>query len=203
MNYGQVRDQVLKLLNQYTIAGTKVPATYNNQQDYLDRIPSLVNDAMMEIATTTRKIISTLNLEDLPSEERGEEVSYQLPDDFYQFLSGSVVTTREGHTLHTSQYTVLGRKCMIVPKKEAGKYTLSYYRYPTLLSASPADTDALDNVPETHYAIPFYVAAFLVDHDSPFLCSLFSGKYADKLAKLSEGIRAEIHPTQDVYDFFL
>ena len=203
MNYGQVRDATLKLLNQYTVAGERVAESYNNQDDYIKRIPTLVNDAMMEIATTTRKILSTLNLGELPQEEVNKhQVSYILPEDFYQLVSGSVVTSEEGHILHTNQYTVLGRKCLIVPKKEAGNHTISYYRYPTLLDEDPADTDALDNEPETHYAIPFYVAAYLVDHDDMSLAALFNNKYEDTLSKLSAGVYAETHPTKDVYNFF-
>ena len=45
MTYGQVRDHVLMLLNQYTIAGSAVEPSYNNQQDYLARIPALVSTA--------------------------------------------------------------------------------------------------------------------------------------------------------------
>ena len=45
MKYGELRDQVLKLLNQYTVAGDPVAETYNNQADYLKRIPTFANDA--------------------------------------------------------------------------------------------------------------------------------------------------------------
>lgn len=202
MNYGQVKDQVLKLLNQYTIAGAKVESSYNNQQDYIERIPMLVNDAVMEIATTARKIPALFSLGSLPQVDLGAQVRYQLPDDFYQFISGSVVTTKEGAVLHTNQFVVQGRKHLIVPKNEAGDYSVEYYRYPALLSGKPDESEELDNEPETHFAVPFYVAAFLVAHDEPFLCSLFSNKYADKLAKMSTGVTAEVRQTGDVYQFF-
>jgi len=202
LNYGQVKDQVLKLLNQYTLAGAKVESSYNNQQDYLERIPELVNDAMMEIATTTRKIPAVLTLSSLPSTETGNQVRYELPDDFYQLVSGSVVTTREGKVLHTNCFTLQGKKTLIVPKDEAGDYTVEYYRYPTLLAETPDENEPLDNEPETHFAIPFYVASFLVSHDDPFLCSLFSNKYADKLMKMSAGVATEVRPVEDVYHFF-
>jgi len=202
MNYGQVRDQVLKLLNQYTVAGAMVDSSYNNQQDYLNRIPGLVNDAMLEIATTARKIPALLSLSDLPHEEIGDEVRYELPHDFYQFVSGSIVCTREGKTLHTNCYSLQGRQMLLVPKDEAGSYTIVYYRYPHLLSERPDDREELDNEPETHFSIPFYVAAFLVDHDDPFLCALFNNKYEDKLAKMNPGVIAEVKVTDDVYGFF-
>ena len=60
MTYEQVKNQTLKLLNQYSVAGNKVEGSYNNQADYLKRIPELVNDAMVEIATTARKIPQTV-----------------------------------------------------------------------------------------------------------------------------------------------
>ena len=202
MNYGQVKDQVLKLLNQYTLAGAKVANSYNNQQDYIERIPALINDAMMEIATTTRKIPAVLELSNLPSVETGVQVRYELPDDFYQFVSGSVVTTKEGAVLHTNCFAVQGKKTLIVPKSESGDYTVEYYRYPVLLADKPDDKDKLDNEPETHFAVPFYVASFLVSHDEPFLCALFSNKYADKLAKMSAGVTTEARVVSDAYQFF-
>ena len=202
MNYGQVRDQVLKLLNQYTMAGASVPGSYNNQQDYLNRIPQLVNDAMMEIATTARKIPATLRLADLTSWEEGEQVRYQLPHDFYQLVSGSVVRTHEGRTLHTNRYCLQGKEYLLVPKQEAGEYSFTYYRYPHLLGESPQDSQELDNTPETHYAVPYFVAAFLVAGDDSFLCALFQNKYADKLGKMGPGVTAEVASVADAYHFF-
>ncbi len=202
MNYGQVKRAVLQLLNQYSVAGTPVADSYNNQQDYLNRIPALVNDAVMEISTTARKIPATLRLADLPREELGAQVRYQMPQDFYQLVSGSVVKTHEGTTLHTNCYTIQARRYLLVPREEAGSYTLTYYRYPTLLGEKPADTDPLDNQPETHYAVPFYVAAYLAGHDDSFLCALFHNKYEDKLAKMGPGVTAEAAQTADSYRFF-
>lgn len=202
MTYGQVRDQVLKLLNQYTMAGVPVAGSYNNQQDYLNRIPSLVNDAMMEIATTARKITVLQNLRYLPREDLGKQVRYELPGDFYQLVSGSVVTTQEGQVLHTNQYSTQTSKYLLVPKEEAGDYTVAYYRYPFMLAETPHDSDALDNDPETHFAIPFYVAAHLVIHDDAFLYSSFYNKYEDKLAKMGSGLTAEVRIVDDAYSFF-
>lgn len=202
MTYGQVRDQILKLLNQYTVAGVPVAGSYNNQQDYLNRIPSLVNDAVMEIATTARKIPTLLKLNDLFSEDLGTQVRFVLPDDFYQFISGETAVTREGVTLHTNQYSIQGRKCLLVPKDEVGDYTVGYYRYPTLLPESPDEKLELDNEPETHFAVPFYVAAQLVIHDDSFLYASFYNKYEDKLAKMGPGITAEVGIVQDAYSFF-
>lgn len=202
MNYGQVRDQVLKLLNQHTVAGSQVADSYNNQADYLLRIPALLNDAMMEIATTARKIPSTLNLGELFSEDLGAVIRYELPGNFYQFVSGSVVKTADGKLLHTNQYATQGRRYLVVPKAEAGDYCITYYRYPELLGSKPKDSDVLDNEPETHLAAAYYVAAYLVIHDDPFLYASFYNKYEDKLSKMGPGVTAEIAQVADNYGFF-
>lgn len=199
MTYGQVRDQVLKLLNQYTMAGAKVDGSYNDQQDYLYRIPELVNDAVMEITTTARKIPAVVNLGDLPGEDLGEETRYELPGDFYQLISGSAVTTAEGRVLHTNVYASQGQQYLLVPTKEAGSYTVRYYRYPMLLGESPNDSDELDNAPETHRAVPYYVASYLVDHDDMALCALFQNAYEDKLNKMNTGQTAEVRRVTDLY----
>ncbi len=202
MNYGEVKDQVLKLLNQYTRAGSPVDGSYNNQQDYLERIPGLVNDAVMEIATTARKIPMLVRLESLLHEETEHEVRYELPSNFYQLESGSIVNTKGGQTLHCNCCTILGKKYLVLPKEEAGDHLITCYRYPNLLREKPGDRDELDNEAETHYAVPFYVAAYLVIHDDPFMYATFYNKYEDKLAKMGPGVTAEVRPVADSYGFF-
>lgn len=204
MTFEQVKNQVLKLLNQYSVAGAIVAPSYNNQQDYINRIASLANDAMTEIATTARKIPAVLSLAELPTEACGDFARYELPEDFYQFKTGDTLVTDEGRTLHTNRYELQGRKYLLVPRKEledGAVYTVTYYRYPKLLDAKPKDDDELDNVPETHYAIPFYVAAFLVLDDDSFKFASFYNKYEDKLEKMGAGVSVEARPVADVYGF--
>lgn len=206
MNYGQIKRAVLKLLNQYSVAGTLVPGSYNNQQDYINRISALVNDASVEIATSARKIPEMLRLSELEAEDLGETLRYRLPEDFYQFVSGdTTITTCAGAVLHTNRFDYQGRKYLLLRKDEAalGEHTITYYRYPRLLRDDPSDSDELDNTVEVHHAIPFYVAAMLAAHDNPFVCSLLNDKYEDKLARMSTGVSAEIHPVSDVYNFTL
>jgi hypothetical protein len=209
MTYGQIKNQVLQLLNQYTVAGTHVASSYNNQQDYLNRIPSLVNDALIEIATTMRKIPAFLTIsEDDDYEEFGDRVKIELPEDFYQFKTGDTfLKTEEGHVFHTNRYQIQGRNYLLIPRRELEKhktYTLTYYRYPRLLdlTATIDEDTELDNVPETHTAIPFYVAAFLVIQDDAFLYASFYNKYEDKLQKMLPDLSAEARQTADDYTFY-
>lgn len=200
MTYGQVKKAVLKLLNQYSVAGSLVADSYNNQQDYLNRMAPLVNDGVMEIATTARKIPVLLTLSEENGERLGKMVRYDLPEDFYQFKSGgTVVTCTDGHVLHTNLYRTQGKKYILVPADEAGEYTVEYYRYPALLGDDPADDEELDNDPITHRAVPYYVAAHLVIHDEAYLYQAYYNKYEDMLAKMTPAPFAEVTGVQDVY----
>lgn len=197
MTYEQVKKQVLQLLNQYTIAGTEVSSSYNNQEDYLLRIPGLVNDAMMEIATTAKKIPATIELTELDGEVVGDKVRFELPEDFYQFKTGDTfaLTTDDGHYFHTNLYNLQGKQYLLIPLSEMDRgvqYTVTYYRYPQLLPDDPNPNIELDNTVDTHYAIPFYVAAFLVIHDDNFQFASYYNKYEDKLQKMSPGVSVEM-----------
>ena len=207
MTYKYVENQVLKLLNQYTIAGTGVADTYNNQKDYLLRIPSLVNDAMMEIATTVRKIQVVTPLCDLECIRcDDQECWFVMPDDFFMLKSGDTVRTHAGRTVHVQVVSQLGQNILIVPKGPAqdrcDMIIVVYFRYPELLDEDRANVDPdteLDNTPDTHLAIPYYVAGVLAMHDDPFLCSTLMNGYEDKLAKMMPPVTADVHPVQDAY----
>lgn len=200
MNYGQVRDFTLQLLNQYSVAGELVPSNYNCQQDYIARIPALVNDAVMEIATTAMKIPEVLDLSTITPEEYGDQLRYDLPEDFYQFRTGGALVDRDGKIRHTNFFSLQGRKYILIPKREKGNFTVEYYRYPRLLPETPSDSEELDNEPVTHTAVPYYVAAHLVIHDDAFKYSAFYNKYEDKLAKMSPGLEAEFTVVHDQYE---
>lgn len=68
MTLGHIADMSLQLINQYSVGGTKVAASYNNQQDYINRINLLVNDAQNIIATTNKRIFARLNIVQNPIE---------------------------------------------------------------------------------------------------------------------------------------
>lgn len=204
MTYLELKNSVLRLLNQKTIAGDEVADTYNNQADYIDRIASLANDCMMEVSTSVRKIQTTMRLCMLPREDLGKQIRYRLPMDFYQFKTGDTlkkIKTDEGVWLHSNTYMLNGRKYLYIPSKEDGDYQITYYRYPHLLDEYPAPDDELDNTPEVQQAIPYYVAALLVVHDDAFLYATFYNKFEDKLARMIPDIAVDVAPVADAYAF--
>lgn len=202
MNYGQLRDHVLKLINQYSIAGNKIASSYNNQQDYLNRIPAFANDAMMEIATTVRKIPTIVKVADLPCEDLGEDIRFTMPADFYQLKSGDTIRLQDGHVIPEGGFMQVASRYVIVKKDIAEQaMELTYYRYPHPLKAQPNDEDVLDNDVDTHYAIPYYVASFLVPDDNEYLSSMLYNKFEDKLGKLTNVISADITKVTDAYGY--
>ena len=49
----------MQLAFSYSLAGTLIPDSYNNQADYLAMIPGLINTAATEIATFHKRIPAT------------------------------------------------------------------------------------------------------------------------------------------------
>lgn len=69
----------LQLINQYSIAGAMVPPSYNNQQDYLNRVNLLVNDAQTIIATTVKKLFAQFKITQNPiKNELGNTLAYDV-----------------------------------------------------------------------------------------------------------------------------
>ena len=199
MTYGQVKSYILQLLNQETIAGGTVADNYNCQADYLLRIPHLINDAMTEIATTARKIPAVLDLSEIPPEEFGDRLRYQLPDDFYQFKSGGSLQLADGRVVRTEVVRMQGGRFLLLPRRPAGQVTVEYWRYPHLLSETPDELDELDNEPETHQAVAYYAAAQMASHDNAFLYASLYNKYEDKLEKMSGGVWGDLGGVEDAY----
>jgi hypothetical protein len=213
MTYGQVKTQVLRLLNQYSVAGEPLGSDYNNQADYIDRIPGLINDAMMEISTTVRKIEAEWVLDDPRAytgdyTDLGDECSFAVPSDFFQLKSGDNLLLKDGRLLRHRLFLYPGSRTVVVPKRIlAYQPRIFYYRYPDLLGENlePA-TAAIENLvlcntEDVHRAIPYYVAGMLALHDDPFLASSLMNAYEDKLAKMQPKIAAEVAPVQDAYAF--
>lgn len=199
MNYAWARDFSLELINQYSIAGSEIEPSYNNQADYLHRIPKLVDDAQMYIATTAGKIREVVHLEELSRVERGDWVLYTLPSNFWQVYGGGLIRFDGPDLQRYHRYRLLGKKQIAVPKELDGLLSLEYYRYPTSVGPTPADGAPLDNREEAQQAVPYYVAAHLVMHDNAFAYSALYNEFEAKLARLAEVPQTELTVVEDAY----
>lgn len=198
MLYSEIKRATLSHLNQYSIAGTQIAASYNNQADYLNRIPLLINEGLVNVRTLVKPDPVLFQLEE--GELVGDLVRYKLPENCWSLKSGSVSVIQNGRFCKTNNYRLQGNDYILVPE-DAGSYTVEYYKYPELLPASPAEDYDLEEDIEVIHAATYYAAANLVLHDDPTTYSLLYNDYESRMSRISPGVRAEIQPVQDAYQF--
>lgn len=182
MNYGEVRDRSLKLVNQYSIAGETIAESYNNQADYLLRIPPLVNDAQSIIASGPRQIRESKELNRCNARDFGAFWEYPLPRDLLEIAPGGLLVLDGEHIFYESEYACPDDKRILVPKGVTGTLQLEYFRRPRPLSVSPTDDEELDNNRMTHQAIPYYVAAHLVLQEDAFAYASLYNEWQSQLS---------------------
>ena len=197
MKYADIKRAVLSHINQYTMAGSQVAPSYNNQADYLNRIPVLLNEALVNIRTLVKPIPVVLPLEN--GEPYGGMVRYELPEDCWTIKTGGVSVIRGGKFQRTNQYRLQGKKYILVP--EDGSYTVEYYRYPVQLPLDNTLTDSyeLDEDPEVIQTATYYASAYLVLQEDEFAYATLYNDYESRLGRISPGITAEGQPVEDSY----
>lgn len=198
MTYGQVKRAALRLLNASTTAGTAIPLSYNDEADLVLAMPSLVDDAVMQIATTVKKIPAAVSLGELEVQRRENWDLYTLPGDCWRLRNGGLL--QQGRKERFHDYRLLGGK-LAVPAGTEGLWA-EYWRYPASVGSDPADRVPLDNSPETHTAIPYFVAGQLVMYDDSYRYAALHNEWETRLGRLSEGSEIERQPIRDAYAGF-
>ena len=199
MLYSEIKRSVLEHINQYTMAGTPVAPSYNNQADYIGRIPNLINEALVNIRTLVKPDPVVYPLTD--GEAYGDMTRYELPDDFWSLKTGGVSVIRNGRFHRTNEYRLQGKKYILIPASTEGSFTVEYYRYPVQLPASPSDNTVVDEDPEVIQAATYYAAANLVLLEDEFAYSTLYNDYESRLSRISSGISAEVLEVEDRYGF--
>ena len=207
MNYGEIRDASLQLINQYTIAGAVYAASYNNQQDYLNKIPFLINDCLIYITSTVHRYPSQTILDPEKGEEYGNWLRFVLPDDLLEIIPGGLLVPnadkRRGESSIWTRYK-MEPDHILIPRNVDKQLVLPYYRRPQLLpfSGIPADDTVIDEPIQVQMAIPYYVAAHLVMEDDSFRYASLYNEFENKLARLAPAPYTEIQEVFDVYGGF-
>lgn len=209
MTYGECRDLALNLIHQESIAGEVIPGSYNNQQDYLNKIPGLINAAQTDIATTTKPIPAWTTLGDLMCVEKHGNYVYTLPDDLWQRRGSGLIMPapdrRSDYDLHFDRFNrvrMIGNNQIILTEKLPPETILEYYRYPVRMQNDPEEDDLLDNVLEAQEAVPYYVAAHIVMYDDAFLYATLQNEYTAKKEAMRDRPRTEVDHVVDVYTGF-
>lgn len=190
MTYKWIKDYVMQLINRYSLAGGILPETYNDQQDYLNRIPSLVDDAVMYIATAVRRIPACVKLSELENLSLGDYVIYTLPQDCYQVKNDGILYNKAGNIERTGAVRFIGDTKIVLQNGLDGAI-LEYYRYPHLFNGEADDDTEIDNTPDTHTAAAYYAAAHLMLDDNEFGYAALYNEFEAKIRKLREMIQTE------------
>ena len=198
MTYGELKDRVLELIFSYSVAGSQIPATYNNQADYIAMIPGLVNNGQMDIATSVKRIPAMVFLSELENEQVGERVLYKLPGDCWLPFTGGLLFPRSRRYERFFGYRVIAGKIELTFRAPEGM-ALEYWRYPERVSAQTADSVELDNTPDVHECLVFYVAAHLLAYDDAYRYTVFLNMYEEHRKRLREPVWIEPGPIEDVY----
>ena len=209
MNYGQVKKASLQLIFSESIAGDPIASSYNNQADYERMIPRLVNDGMMYIATTVKKIPAMCSLQDLRKDTYNENFDiYELPGDCFEMMAGGLVLAHKkndfgeiANRVHRN-YRLYGGNQLWLPKGQGDGLYLEYWRYPRQVCDDPGDKEELDNTPDTHACIPYWVAAQAVMYDDAFRHATLYNTFEDRISRLRPNQSfIEDSRVQDVYGF--
>lgn len=194
MTYGWAKNYALQLMNQYSMAGEPIPESYNNQDDYLRRIPGLINDAQLLLAATEGAMRTTVPLEELEQERRGRWRVYTLPEDCIQMCAGLLRLDRPGRE---RRYRMAGRRLEVWADED--QLALEYLRRPNLLGEEPAEDAELDNTVEAQMVVPYYVAAHLLMYDNAFAYAALLNEFEQRRVLLREMTRTEWGLVEDAY----
>lgn len=200
MTYAEIKRATLSHLNQYSIAGAPIASSYNNQADYLNRIPQFINEALVNIRTLVKPEPVVHPLVD-GAEEYGSMLRYQLPEDFWSLKTGGVSVVRDGRFQKTNNYRLQGKDYILVPKEADGEYTVEYYKYPEQLPMAPVDDFELEEDLEVIQTATYYAAAQLVLHDDETVYAYLYNDYESRLSRIGAGVSVEVQPVQDAYLF--
>jgi len=218
MTVEQCINSSLRLLNQYSITGTIVPLTYNDSSDDVARMIDLINDGQMEIATVARPIHGHIEITVPHTDNRiTEDIVTDVGALDTQFNHGESVlfTPSEGldrRTIEAPEYKWIDHDVIAVPNRPAGVYRVEYQKFPTrfrtdlltMTAQERADLYAseLDNTPDTHEIIPYFVAAMVAQDQNKASYQALYNVWETRLARLNiKPARATRTEIKDVYGF--
>ncbi len=202
MTYGYCRDMALKLINQYSIGGTVIAPAYNNQFDYLKRVPELINDGLLLLAAelgAPETILALNGASPAPADLGGGYSCIDLPEDFMRLSPRGLIRADEGGLRFIKDYSLLSSGRLALRTELLSGLTLVYVRRPRKIALDSADSTELDMPDWAAGAVPYYVAAHLVIGDDSFLYASLLNEFEAHLNRLKPQIGSETCLTEDEY----
>jgi hypothetical protein len=200
MTYGELKKRVLQLIFSYSVAGSEIPASYNNQTDYLAMIPGMVNNGQMDIATSVKRLPAQAALENLETVEENWRTLYKLPSDCWMPFTGGLLYERNRQYERYFGYRFIGNAIELKRNSPCG-LVLEYWKYPEMIDADTPDSTELDNTPDVHECLVFYVAAHLLAYDDPYRYAIFKNMYEERMSRLREPVWLEPQHIWNLYSW--
>ena len=197
MTYGKLKERVMQLIFSYSVAGSEIPETYNNQADYIVMIPGLVNEAQMDIAISHKRLPAYKMLSELVSQESAGWDVYDYPEDCWQIMQGGLLDPNHGNRFH--EYRIGLGKQILVRHGTPDNLVLEYWRYPEAVTADTTDEAELDNTPDVHECLPYYVAYGMLLYDDAYRAQVFKAEFDQRISKLREEVWLESGVIPNVY----
>jgi hypothetical protein len=190
------------LINQYTIAGEGIALSYNNQDDYVLRIPSLLDSVQRYLATTTKPIYASMELDWDKAEQRDGFYIFTMPDDFYQLVGRGIPVMKDGEFTMYHRFRWMGRNKLVIAAKDKADYSwldVTYHRHSKPVPARPDEDFELDNEPDAQEAATYYVAAYLAVHDNSFAYSALYNEFEARRQQMFERPQTEYDRIENIY----
>lgn len=129
--------------------------------------------------------------------------SYDLPEDLYQIDGKGIPHFDAGGELrYRHDYSWIGERTLLLRSELVGEFIIDYYRYPIRLEKGiDEESTFLDNTPDTHEAVPYYVASMLCRYDNAYIADTLYNMFEIKLSRFAEGVQSENTMVEDVYGF--
>lgn len=179
MNYGQIKNATLKLVDEYSSRGAVQGAT--KIADLTLKIQDVVNDAYYDLASTVAKIDAVQVIDRTLQDSL---VEYSLATDFMD-INYLAFKLDNGEYQETSTYQIIPGNKIVLPSSGV-VYHLFYYKKPTLLVFGSDnvvnDAQTLELSEEAIRLIPYYAAGTLMssEGDSTKGSSLTAQYYSKK-----------------------
>ena len=68
-----------------------------------------------------------------------------------------------------------------------------------MVNANTPDSMELDNTPDVHQCLVYYVAANLLIYDDAYRYTVFMNEYKERMSRLKEPVWIEPGPIEDIY----
>jgi hypothetical protein len=189
LNLGTAKTRAIMLINEYSNNGNLVTTTAD--ADYLIRMNAFADTCQNEISEKVGiHATYTIDSEVTPDVTENGYHKYALPTNFKQHRRAKI----DDETF--TDYRLEDGYFLIPKGYESQTIVFVYFRYPTEITSSTADSYEFEVDAFTHRLIPYYLAGMVVADEKPEISDKMLNIYYEGLGKLFK--RENRYPIQRI-----